>query len=54
MSNTSNRPFTLLTPPSEDLLRVVRQLAGIAERLQVPFFLVGAAARALVLDRYGR
>jgi predicted nucleotidyltransferase len=49
MSNTSNPPFVLLKPPSEDVLRVVRELNKIATRLGIPFFLAGASARDMVL-----
>ena len=36
-------------PPSEDVLRVVRELNKIANRLGIPFFLAGASARDIVL-----
>jgi predicted nucleotidyltransferase len=49
MNNTSNRPFTLSKPPTEDFLSVVRELNASANRLGIPFFLAGAAARDLVL-----
>jgi predicted nucleotidyltransferase len=49
MSNISNPPFVLLKPPSEDFLRVVRELNKIAIRLGIPFFLAGASARDIVL-----
>ncbi len=49
MSNTSNPPFVLSTRPTEDFLRVVRELDVIATRLGIPFFLAGAAARDIVL-----
>lgn len=49
MSATSNPPFVLLKPPSEDFLRVVRELNKIATGLGIPFFLAGASARELVL-----
>lgn len=49
MNNTLNRPFALSKPPTEDFLRVVRALSPIAARLNIPFFLAGAAARDLVL-----
>jgi predicted nucleotidyltransferase len=49
MNNSSNRPFALKTPPTEDFMRVVRDLHKIATRLGIPFFLAGAAARDLVL-----
>ena len=49
MSNTSNLRFVLPRPPSEDFLRVVRELNKIATRLGIPFFLAGASARDIVL-----
>lgn len=49
MNNTSNRPFGLSNPPTEDFLRVARELDAITTRLAIPFFLVGAAARDIVL-----
>lgn len=49
MSNASNPPSKLQITPSEDLLRVVRELDGIARSLGVPFFLAGASARDIVL-----
>src|ERR1700675_2177903 len=44
MNNTSNRPFTLSKPPTEDFMSVVRELNASATRLGIPFFLAGAAA----------
>lgn len=49
MSDTSNPLFKLSRPPSEDVLRVVRELNKIANRLAIPFFLAGASARDIVL-----
>src|ERR1035441_2098007 len=49
MNNTSNRPFGLSKPPTEDFIRVVRELDAITTRLAIPFLLVGAAARDVVL-----
>jgi predicted nucleotidyltransferase len=49
MNNTSNRPFGLSKPPTEDFIRVVRELDAITTRLAIPFLLVGAAARDIVL-----
>jgi predicted nucleotidyltransferase len=49
MSNISNQAFVLPKPPSEDFLRVVRELNKIATRLGIPFFLAGASARDIVL-----
>ncbi len=49
MSNISNQAFVLLKPPTEDFLRVVRELNKIATRLGIPFFLAGASARDIVL-----
>ena len=49
MNNASNRPFALSIPPTEDFMRVVRDLHKIATRLGIPFFLAGASARDIVL-----
>lgn len=49
MNNSSNRPFALKKPPTEDFMLVVRDLHRIASRTAVPFFLTGAAARDIVL-----
>ena len=49
MSNTSNPPFPLSIPPTDDFLRAARELDVIATRLSIPFFLAGAAARDIVL-----
>jgi predicted nucleotidyltransferase len=49
MNNASNPPLTLSKPPTEDFMRVVRELNASATRLGIPFFLAGAAARDLVL-----
>jgi predicted nucleotidyltransferase len=49
MSNVSNPAFVLPKPPSEDFLRVVRELNKIATRLGISFFLAGASARDIVL-----
>jgi len=49
MNNASSRPFALSTRPSEDFLRVVRELNAVATRLGIPFFLAGASARDIVL-----
>lgn len=49
MNNASNRPFALSKPPTEDFLRVARELNRTATRLSIPFFLAGAAARDIVL-----
>ncbi len=49
MSNTSSPPFKLLKPPTEDFLRVARELNRIATGLGVPFFLAGASGRDIVL-----
>ena len=49
MSNTSIPPFELSNPPAEDLLRVARVVCRVASEANVPFLLVGAAARDLVL-----
>jgi predicted nucleotidyltransferase len=49
MSNISNPAFALLRPPSEDFLRVARELSQTATRLGIPFFLAGASARDIVL-----
>ena len=49
MSDISNPHFKLSRPPSDDVLRVVRELNQIANRLAIPFFLAGASARDMVL-----
>ena len=49
MNNASNRPLALSVPPTEDFMRVVRDLHKAATRLGIPFFLAGAAARDIVL-----
>ena len=49
MSNTSNPVFALPRAPTEDFLRVIRELNSITTRLGVPFFLAGASARDIVL-----
>jgi predicted nucleotidyltransferase len=49
MSNTSNPAFKLLKPPSDDFLRIARELNRITTGLRIPFFLAGASARDIVL-----
>ena len=49
MSNTSNPVFALSRAPTEDFLRVIRDLDRITTRIGVPFFLAGASARDIVL-----
>jgi predicted nucleotidyltransferase len=50
MNSASNPPFGLSKQPTEDFLRVARELNAIATRLGIPFFLAGAAARDIVLE----
>jgi predicted nucleotidyltransferase len=55
MNNASNPTLTLSKSPTEDFMRVVRELNASAIRLGIPFFLAGAAARGLVLvDLWGQ